>query len=565
MRCDIGADEFVLVTPGTLQFSAATYSVGEAGPTATITVTRTGGSDGVVGASYATVAGGTATGGAVCGGAVDYANTSGTVSFGDGVTTPQTFTIPSNGTATGGAACTAGVDYINTSGTLTFANGVSSQTFNVTICDDAVVEGNETINYTLTNATGGATIGSPSSAVQTIVDNDVAAGAFSVNDVKVTEGNAGPVNAIFTVTYTGGAAASVSFATANRTATVGTDYATNSGTLNFPALSELGGSSTQTVTVVVNGDTNKEPNETFYLNLSGATGGATISDNQGVGTIVDEDRAYVNDFDDDLKSDFSVFRPSDQIWYILPSASGVPSLTSFGLATDRPTPGDYDGDGKTDIAFYRASNSAWHILKSSTSTVAVWIVGQVGDKPVQGDYNGDGTTDMAIFRPSNGLWSAFFVADGSSTSQLFGISTDRPVQGDYDGDGKTDPAVYRDGTWYVLRSSDSSVGIQNWGTATDKPVSGDFGGDGQTDLAIYRNGQWWVLDSLTGASSVVAWGLATDIAVPADYDGDGTTDVAIFRPSDGDWYVLRSSTLTIQGIHWGLNGDFPIPAGNLPQ
>ncbi|MGB5014892.1 MAG: Calx-beta domain-containing protein, partial [Pyrinomonadaceae bacterium] len=522
---DIGADEFVLVVPGTLAFSSATYSGGEAGSPFTVTVNRTGGTDGSVTVDYAT----------------------------------------SNGTATGGAACTAGVDYINTSGTLTFANGVSSQTFNVTICDDAVVEGNETINYTLTNATGGATIGSPSSAVQTIVDNDVAAGAFSVNDVKVTEGNAGPVNAIFTVTYTGGAAASVSFATANRTATVGTDYATNSGTLNFPALSELGGSSTQTVTVVVNGDTNKEPNETFYLNLSGATGGATISDNQGVGTIVDEDRAYVNDFDDDLKSDFSVFRPSDQIWYILPSASGVPSLTSFGLATDRPTPGDYDGDGKTDIAFYRASNSAWHILKSSTNTVAVWIVGQVGDKPVQGDYNGDGTTDMAIFRPSNGLWSAFFVADGSSTSQLFGISTDRPVQGDYDGDGKTDPAVYRDGTWYVLRSSDSSVGIQNWGTATDKPVSGDFGGDGQTDLAIYRNGQWWVLDSLTGASSVVAWGLATDIAVPADYDGDGTTDVAIFRPSDGDWYVLRSSTLTIQGIHWGLNGDFPIPAGNLPQ
>ena len=106
---EIGADELVVVAvPGSLQFSAATYGVGEAGPTATITVTRTGGSDGIVGASYATVAGGTATGGGAVRRSVDYVNTSGTVTFGDGVTTPQTFTIP--------------------------------------ICDDAAVEGPETVN-----------------------------------------------------------------------------------------------------------------------------------------------------------------------------------------------------------------------------------------------------------------------------------------------------------------------------------------------------------------------------------------------------------------------------------
>lgn len=521
---EMGADELpVVATPGSLQFSSATYAVGEAGPTATITVTRTGGSDGVVGASYAT-SNGTATGGAACGGAVDYVNTSGTVSFGNGVTTPQTFTIP--------------------------------------ICDDASVEGPETVNVTLSTPTGGATIGSPSAAVLTINDNDATAGSYSINDVRVVEGNSGPVNAVFTVTYTAGGASAVNFGTANRTASAGTDYTTNSGTLNFPA---SGSTQTQSVTVVISGDTVKEANETFFVNLTGATGGATITDNQGVGVIVDEDRAYVSDFDRDLKSDFSVARGSESRWYVLPSNSGVPSVVTFGAVGDRPTPGDYDGDGKTDMAFYRPSTSTWYILNSATSTTSAFVVGAVGDKPVQGDYNGDGRTDPATYRPTGGLWSVFFIQTGTSTFQSFGISTDRPVQGDYDGDAKTDLAVYRDGTWYVLYSSNSSVGIVTWGNTTDKPVSGDFDGDGQFDFAVYRNGQWWVLNSLSGSSSVIAWGIATDIAVPADYDGDGTTDVAIFRPSDGDWYVLRSSTLTIQGLHWGLNGDFPIPAGHLPQ
>jgi hypothetical protein len=64
---EIGFDEFFIASPGTLAFSSATYSVGEAGPTATLTVNRTGGSDGAVNVDYA-LSGGTATGGAACGG-----------------------------------------------------------------------------------------------------------------------------------------------------------------------------------------------------------------------------------------------------------------------------------------------------------------------------------------------------------------------------------------------------------------------------------------------------------------------------------------------------------------
>ncbi len=79
------------------------------------------------------------------------------------------------GTATGGASCTAGVDYIMPSGTLNWADGDSAdKTFNITICPDSDVEPDETFNIELTNPTGGATLGSPSTATVTILNDDFA-------------------------------------------------------------------------------------------------------------------------------------------------------------------------------------------------------------------------------------------------------------------------------------------------------------------------------------------------------------------------------------------------------
>jgi|GEM_PF-1783920 len=132
---DIGSSEFSaglrVTAHGTLQFSSATYSVNEGGGTATISVRRTGGSDGSVSVNYATA----------------------------------------SGTATGGASCGSGVDFVNASGTLTFANGVTDQSFTVPICQDTIVEPNETASLSLSSPTGGATIGQ-GTATLTIIDDD---------------------------------------------------------------------------------------------------------------------------------------------------------------------------------------------------------------------------------------------------------------------------------------------------------------------------------------------------------------------------------------------------------
>src|SRR4029079_8075220 len=50
------------------------------------------------------------------------------------------------------------------------------------------------------------------------------------------------------------------------------------------------GSSTQIFQVDVNGDTVPETNETFFVNASSVTG-ATVTDGQGQGTIVNDDAA----------------------------------------------------------------------------------------------------------------------------------------------------------------------------------------------------------------------------------------------------------------------------------
>jgi hypothetical protein len=520
-----------VAVPGTLQFSSATYTVGEAGPTATITVTRTGGTDGAVSVNYGT----------------------------------------SNGTATGGMACSTGVDFLATSGTLNWASGDSAnKTFTVTICNDTADEPNETVNLTLSMPSGGATIGTPNPATLTITDDDLpAAVAFSISDARVTEGNAGTVNLAFTITLatvapppamdgTDGFNYNVNYATANGTATAGSDYVAASGSVGF------NGPGSQVVNVTVNGDTLKESNEFLFVNLTSPTGGATLADAQGAGIIVDDDRSYVADFDDDLKADYSVFRPGTKEWYTLQSSNGTFTIKTTGTG-DIAVPGDYDGDGKTDVATFTTSNGVWSVQRSSDNIVQTTFWGVNGDKPVQGDYDGDGKTDIAIFRPSTGTWWVIRSSNSSNFATAFGTSGDKPMQGDYDGDARTDIAVYRGGTWYILRSSNGSVQIQNWGNATDRPVSGDFDGDGRNDLAIYRGaGEWWIVNSLSGTVRVVNFGIASDVPAPADFDGDGSTDITVYR-NTGNWFVLRSSDTTVTGVKWGVGTDVAIPSAYIPQ
>jgi len=202
-----------------------------------------------------------------------------TVSRSGGITAFAVNYTTANGTAT------AGSDYAANVGTLNFGVGISSQTIAVSINGDTDFEPDETFFVNLSGATNGAVI-ADGQGLGTINNDDLPpVGSVSISDVTITEGDNGTQQAIFTVARSGGTAAfSVNYATANGTATAGSDYAANTGTLNFGV-----GVSAEAIVVSINGDTVFEPDETFFVNLSGATNGAVIADGQGLGTINNDD------------------------------------------------------------------------------------------------------------------------------------------------------------------------------------------------------------------------------------------------------------------------------------
>jgi probable HAF family extracellular repeat protein len=115
----------------------------------------------------------------------------------------------------------------------------------------------------------------------------------SIGDAMVAEGHTGTrtVNVTLSLSPAAGQPVSVSFTTANGSASAGSDYQSASGVVTFDP-----GVTTETIAVVVNGDRVGEPNETLLVNLSQWQGGAVIADGQGVVTIADDEpRITIND------------------------------------------------------------------------------------------------------------------------------------------------------------------------------------------------------------------------------------------------------------------------------
>ena len=170
---------------GSLAFFGSAFVANETGGSATITVRRAGGAAGGV-----------------------------TVDYG---------TLDDTGTA--------GVDYQATSGTLSFGPGVTRQTFTVPILADSQAEGDEAVAMTLSNPVGGAGLGAPSSAALIISD---AQAAFDFAQPGFTAREQAP-RALIAVERTGPATgtATVDYATSNGSAEAGVNYTPASGTLTF--------------------------------------------------------------------------------------------------------------------------------------------------------------------------------------------------------------------------------------------------------------------------------------------------------------------------------------------
>jgi Ca2+-binding RTX toxin-like protein len=155
-----------------------------------------------------------------------------------------------------------GSDFSSTSGQLTFEPGEQTKTISVPVKADNLYEGDETFTVEISNPSG-ATIGQ-GEAVGTIQDDDPVTVSI-VGIEPVPEGNSGSQNVLLTVKLSAPSTQpiTVGYATQNGSASAGSDYTTQSGTLTFNPNTTL----EQSIRIPVSGDTEVESDETFLVVL----------------------------------------------------------------------------------------------------------------------------------------------------------------------------------------------------------------------------------------------------------------------------------------------------------
>jgi hypothetical protein len=176
-------------------------------------------------------------------------------------------------------------DYSIIGGSVTIPAGQTTATINIAVVGDRIPEPDETFAVNLSGATNAVI--ADAKGIGTIVNDDVLP-VISINNVSKAEGKSGTTMFTFTVNLSAASVQTVTvkYATANGTATAGTDYTSKSGTLTFAP-----GETIKTITVAVKGDKTKEANETFFVDLFSPSSNALISTARGTGTIVDDDNA----------------------------------------------------------------------------------------------------------------------------------------------------------------------------------------------------------------------------------------------------------------------------------
>lgn len=326
---------------GTLLLSSAAYSVAEDGGTATINVRRTGGSSGQV--------------------SVDF--------------------------ATADDTATAGADYQMVVGTLIWSDLDSTvKSFSVPITDDLSTEGDETINILLSNVTGGATLGSPSTAVLTISDNDTPSpGSVQLSSSAYSVGEGGTVTV--TLTRVGGSegAASADYSTADGSATAGADYQATSGTANW----NDGDMAAKDFLVTVIDDVDIEGDETLNIGVQNVGGAASGSPLAAVVTIIDDEIATPGTAQFAAGS-YSVNESGGTVSISVTRAGGTDGAVSVDVASQQ-------GSAVAGTDFETVNRVVtWSDSDGSEKTVSIAIIDDARDEV-------DETLTVGLSNPSGGM------------------------------------------------------------------------------------------------------------------------------------------------------------------
>ena len=309
------------------------------------------------------------------------------------------------------------------------------------------------------------------------------------------------------------------------------------------------------------------------------------------------------DFTGDARTDFTVLTlqgaPGTNINWKFLRNPGIPGpgnafirTINHGVVGDVISAGDYFGDAKTEISVYRPGEFLYYTTpfpETSVGAVNYLNWGTTGDNAARdGDYDGDGKDDETVVRNISdqlqwwikGSAGVDRVVNFGATAT--GFSTFVFQGTDFTGDGREEFVIARANlatgatTWYI---GDSLTGAQvmqlDWGNfEIDFLINpDDYTGDGIADFVVWRAGgtgvdarYWFIRDSANGnlvPPTLFGIGdpnfIVNDVPLRGNYDGDDKADIAVFRPSTREWFWIRSSDGALGRQQWGEAGDTPLP------
>ncbi|MET0675680.1 MAG: FG-GAP-like repeat-containing protein, partial [Bradyrhizobium sp.] len=429
-----------------------------------------------------------------------------------------------NFAAADGLAKISDGDYSLAPGTLRFAANETQKTISVTINGDTKFEGDETFSINLSNPSNGATI-TKASAIGTILNDDAApvAGSISIADVQIAEGNAGTKTMIFTVLRAGGTAAfDVNFAAVDGTAKVSDgDFSLAPGTLRFAA-----DETQKTISVTINGDVKFEGDETFSINLSNATNGATIADGIAIGTIQNDDANRAPTV----------------------TANNVTLAAGASVAVNSIFTGqDLDGNSTiTKYAFWDAGNGGGFFTVNGVAQASgQWIqidAANLGNVRYVGGANGGVET----------LWATAFDGNSWSVNKSVSATTLQRAPSDFNGDGNSDVLFHNNSGAVAMWQMDGMNKLANVGAGTQATSwhamdAFDFNGDGKADILWHNDSGQVQLWQMNGAQATQkldlgSMGTGWHIGGVDDFTGDGKAEVLWHNTSNGQVQM------------WNMNG-----------
>ncbi|MEH2370803.1 Calx-beta domain-containing protein [Nostoc sp.] len=277
---------------------------------------------------------------------------------------PSSQQITVNYNTSDGTADAADSDYNSALGTITFNPGETSKVISIGVLGDNKFEIDETFSVNLLGATNAAI--ADSLGVATIINDDNQP-TISISDVSVSEGNTGTTtNANFTISLSNPSyqQVTVNYNTIDGTAQIAdSDYNSDSGTIVFNP-----GETSKTLSIgVVIGDNQSEANETFSVNLSGATN-AAIADSLGVATIIDDDNPTTVSISDVSIAEGNIGTTTNANFIVTLSA---PSLQQVNVNYNTS-----DGTAKTSDSDYNpASGTIVFNPGETTKTLAIGVIG----------------------------------------------------------------------------------------------------------------------------------------------------------------------------------------------